>query len=101
MARCRAGAPLTVKVGLEVKELAELPDAVSAKPDYIALDNMSVEEITEAVREIGGRIPVDVTGGVRADNLEAIAATGADIVGVGSITHSAPSLDMSLELEFR
>ena len=99
VARCREGAPLTVKIGLEVKELGELPDAISAQPDYLALDNMSVEEVKEAVREIGGRIPIDVTGGINASNLEAIAATGIQMVGVGSITHSAPSLDMSLEIE--
>ena len=99
--RCRLSAPITVKVGLEVKELAELSDAILARPDYLALDNMSVEEIKEAVKQVGGGIPIDVTGGVNLDNLEAIAATGIDMVGVGGITHSAPSLDVSLEMELR
>ena len=100
VARCRSGAPHTVKVGLEVKEMAELPDAIRARPDYLALDNMAVAEVKEAVRQVGGSISIDVTGGINAGNLEAIAATGIDMVGVGAITHSAPSLDMSLEVEF-
>lgn len=100
VARCRENAPLTIKVGLEVKELSELAGALRAQPDYIALDNMSTEQIKEAVEQVGGRIPVDVTGGVNAANIKEIAATGANIVGVGGITHSAPSLDMSIEIEF-
>lgn len=99
VARCREQAPLTVKIGLEVRHLAELPEAVRANPDYLALDNMSLEEIQEAVKLVAGRVPIDVTGGIHAGNLQAIAATGIQWVGVGSITHSAPSLDMSLELE--
>ena len=99
LVRYREGAPLTVKIGLEVKSLGELSDAIVAHPDYIALDNMSVDEIKAAVREINGVIPIDVTGGVNASNLEAIAATGIQMVGVGGITHSAPSLDMSLNID--
>jgi nicotinate-nucleotide pyrophosphorylase (carboxylating) len=99
VARYQAEAPMTVKVGLEVKHLNELPAAIRSKPDYIALDNMSVDEMKAAVREIDGRILIDVTGGVNASNLEAIATTGIQVVGVGGITHSAPSLDMSLNFE--
>ena len=101
VARCREEAPLTVEIGLEVKELSDLPDAIEAAPDYIALDNMSLEEIKEAVKVVDGRVPINVTGGVNTSNLEAIAATGIQMVGVGGITHSAPSLDMSLEVEFQ
>ena len=97
--RCRAEAPLTVKVGLEVKDLDDLPAAIRAAPDYLALDNMTVEQIALAVREVGGSIPIDVTGSVNESNLEAICRTGIQMVGVGGITHSAPSLDVSLEIQ--
>jgi nicotinate-nucleotide pyrophosphorylase (carboxylating) len=99
VARCREQAPLTVKVGLEIADLAELAEAIQASPDYLVLDNMHPEDIRQAVAQVAGRIPIDVTGGVNAANLEAIASTGIQMVGVGSITHSAPSLDMSLEIE--
>lgn len=99
VARCREQAPLTIKIGLEVKSLADLAEAIRSRPDYLALDNMTLDEIAEAVKQIGGRIPIDVTGGVNARNLEAIAATGIQMVGVGGITHSASSLDMSLEID--
>ena len=101
VARCKSGAPLTTKLGLEVNDLSQLPDAIDAQPDYLVLDNMDLTQIEAAVKQVRGRIPIDVTGGVGIDNLAAIAATGIDVVGVGAITHSAPSLDMSLELEFR
>ena len=101
VAQCKSGAPLTTKLGLEVNDLSQLPDAIDAQPDYLVLDNMNLTEIEAAVKQVRGRIPIDVTGGVGIDNLAAIAATGIDMVGVGAITHSAPSLDMSLELEFR
>ena len=60
---------------------------------------MTLNEIIEAVKRTDGRIPIDVTGSVNISNLENIAATGINMVGVGAITHSAPSLDMSLEIE--
>ena len=101
VARCKSGAPLTTKLGLEVNDLSQLADAIDAQPDYLVLDNMDLTQIEAAVKQVRGRIPIDVTGGVGADNLAAIAATEIDMVGVGAITHSAPSLDMSLELEFR
>lgn len=99
VARARAASPMTVKVGLEVKDLNELAEAIEAAPDYIALDNMTVEEIRQAVSQVNGRIPLDVTGGVNASNLEAVCKTGIQMVGVGGITHSAPSVDMSIEIE--
>lgn len=99
VAKARSCVPITVKIGLEVQDLSQLPVAIDARPDYIALDNMSVSEITEAVRQVDGRIPLDVTGGVNASNLEAICKTGVQMVGVGGITHSAPSVDMSIEIE--
>ena len=97
--RCRIDMPHTIKIGLEITSLAELNDAIQAKPDYLILDNMTLDEITKAVKYTNGRIPIDVTGSVNISNLENIAATGVNMVGVGSITHSAPSLDMSMEIE--
>lgn len=99
VARCRLDMPHTIKIGLEITSLAELNDGIQAQPDYLVLDNMTLNEIIEAVKRTDGRIPIDVTGSVNISNLENIAATGINMVGVGAITHSAPSLDMSLEIE--
>jgi nicotinate-nucleotide pyrophosphorylase (carboxylating) len=96
VAQCRIDMPHTIKIGLEIANLVELDDAIQAQPDYLVLDNMSLHEIIESVKYTNGRIPIDVTGSVNISNLESIAATGISMVGVGSITHSAPSLDMSL-----
>jgi nicotinate-nucleotide pyrophosphorylase (carboxylating) len=98
--RCRQGAPITVKIGLEVESLGDLQEAIDAAPDMLVLDNMTPEEIRTGVEMVAGRIPVDVTGRVNLETLPRIAETGADVVGVGAITHSTPWLDISLELEF-
>ena len=65
----------------------------------ILLDNLSTSEIVEAVRRIGGRAKTEISGGVSLERLPELAATGADYVSVGALTHSAPSIDLSFELE--
>jgi nicotinate-nucleotide pyrophosphorylase (carboxylating) len=65
----------------------------------ILLDNLSVEDTREAIRRIGGRTKVELSGGVTVGRIPELAATGADYVSVGALTHSAPSADLSFELE--
>jgi nicotinate-nucleotide pyrophosphorylase (carboxylating) len=65
----------------------------------ILLDNLSIEDTREAIRRIGGRAKVELSGGVTRERIPELAATGADYVSVGALTHSAPAVDLSFELE--
>ncbi len=66
--------------------------------DVILLDNMTTDQMREAVRLAAGRVELEASGGVTLETVEAIAATGVDFISVGALTHSAPSIDFSLEL---
>jgi nicotinate-nucleotide pyrophosphorylase (carboxylating) len=92
-----AAAGLSVEV--EVERLEQVEDAIANGADMVLLDNFTVEQVRQAVAAIAGRVPVEVSGGVRLDNLRAYAEAGPDFIAVGALTHSAPSVDISLELE--
>ncbi|MGH2550673.1 MAG: carboxylating nicotinate-nucleotide diphosphorylase [Thermomicrobiales bacterium] len=92
----RENAPHTMKIEVEVTNLAETAEAVAAGADIIMLDNMSLADMAEAVRIVGGRALTEASGGVRLETVRAIAETGVDLISVGALTHSAPSLDISL-----
>lgn len=91
-------AGVAVPVEVEVRDLEELREALGLGVDRILLDNFSVEEMAEAVRIAAGRVPLEASGGVTLENVAEIAATGVDYISVGALTHSAPALDLSLEL---
>jgi nicotinate-nucleotide pyrophosphorylase (carboxylating) len=84
---------------VEVKNLDELQQALGAGADLILLDNMSDEEMAEAVRLAAGRAKLEASGGVTLDRAAAIARTGVDYISVGALTHSARAADFSLEIE--
>jgi nicotinate-nucleotide pyrophosphorylase (carboxylating) len=92
-----AGREMPIEV--EAQSLDQVDDAVAAGADIVLLDNLSTAEITEAVRRIGGRAKTEISGGVTLARLPELAATGADYVSVGALTHSAPAVDLSFELE--
>ncbi len=85
-------------IEVEVKNWAELQEAVSLRPDRIMLDNMSVEEMRRAVDWVAGRVPLEASGGVNLETVRAIAETGVDFISVGALTHSVTALDISLEV---
>ncbi|HID92833.1 MAG TPA: carboxylating nicotinate-nucleotide diphosphorylase [bacterium (Candidatus Stahlbacteria)] len=85
-------------IEVEVENLFQLKEALSCDVDRIMLDNMNVEDIKKAVEITNGRAELEVSGGVNLDNVRKIAETGVDYISVGSITHSAKSIDMSLEV---
>ncbi len=88
-------------IGIEVKNPKELAEALKSKVDYILLDNMPVELVRECValrKQVGSRIPFEVSGGVRLDNVRAYAEAGVERISVGALTHGAPSLDISLDI---
>jgi nicotinate-nucleotide pyrophosphorylase (carboxylating) len=98
VAKARAAFP-KLPLEVECRTLAEVRLAVAAKPDLILLDNMTTDQLGEAVGLVGGRVPLEASGGITLDNLAAVAATGVDFVAMGQITHSAPAADLSLKLE--
>jgi nicotinate-nucleotide pyrophosphorylase (carboxylating) len=95
MRRYRAGLPIEV----EAQSLAQVDEALEAGAERILLDNLSLEDIREAVRRTRGRARTEISGGVTLDRMPDLAATGADFVSVGALTHSAPAIDISFELE--
>lgn len=85
-------------IEVEVTNLAEVAEAVAASPDIIMLDNMDLRQIKKAVAMIGDCAQVEVSGGVTLDTVGPIAACGVDRISVGSLTHSARSVDISMEV---
>lgn len=98
LARAKA-ADLTVEV--EAQELSEVDEALAAGADIILVDNMSIDDVQEAVRRTRGRARVEISGGVTLERMPALAATGAEFVSAGALTHSAPAIDISFEIEPR
>jgi nicotinate-nucleotide pyrophosphorylase (carboxylating) len=72
---------------------------VAGRADVILLDNMSAGDIRRSVEIIGGRAIVEASGGVILDNVKAIAEAGVDFISIGRLTHSAPALDISLDVQ--
>ena len=88
----------TLKVEIEVRDLAELEEALQVGiADRIMLDNFSVETTREAVKRVAGRVELESSGGITRDTIRAYAETGVDFISVGALTHSVKSLDMSLK----
>lgn len=99
ISRARSYIPHTLKIEIETESLADVKEALSAGADIIMLDNMDLETMKEAVILIAGRAIVEASGGVNLATVRYIAETGVDIISVGALTHSAPSMDISLLLE--
>lgn len=89
----------TFPVEVEASNLAQVREALDSGADIIMLDNMEPGKVARAVAMVGGRARVEVSGGVNAENLPKYTQLGVDAVSLGSITHSAPAVDMSLEIE--
>ena len=78
--------------------LHQLEEALEGRADIVLLDNMSVEDMAEAVRIAGGRALLEASGGITIDNVAAVAATGVDLISVGALTHSVKALDISMDI---
>ena len=92
-----------LKIEVEVKNLREVKEALSAKPDIIMLDNMSIPTIKRAVKLRNSNpayknIQLEVSGGVNLKNVRQIAATGVDLISVGALTHSTKDIDVSFQI---
>lgn len=88
----------TVKIEVEVGSLDELKEALEVGCEIIMLDNMSVEQMTEAVKLTAGRAMLEASGNVTEETIAAIAATGVDIISLGALTHSVQAFDISMKM---
>ena len=84
-------------IEIEVDSIDQLKEAITLKPDLILLDNMSTNQCSEAVSITNGLVKLEASGGIAITNAKAYAATGVDYLAIGSLTHSAPALDIGLD----
>lgn len=96
--RARAAAP-DLPLEVEVRNPAEIDEALAAGAPRLLLDNMTPGELRAAVAQVAGRAELEASGGVTQETLRAVARSGVDFVSLGALTHSAPALDLSLLLE--
>ena len=90
-------APFVHKIEVEVENLDMVREAVDAGADIIMLDNMSPEDMKEAIRIIDGRAETECSGNVTKENIDRLTSLGVDYISSGALTHSAPVLDISLK----
>ncbi len=98
VARMRASQP-TMAIEVEAQRLSEVAEALHAGADIVLLDNLSTADIIDAVKQCRGRAKTEISGGVTLARMPELAATGADYVSIGALTHSAPAADLSFEME--
>ncbi|MGK9053675.1 carboxylating nicotinate-nucleotide diphosphorylase [Neorhizobium petrolearium] len=97
--RARTGVGHMVKIEVEVDTLTQLHEAMEIGVDAVLLDNMTPDELREAVAIVAGRTITEASGGITPETAAAVAASGVDLLSVGWITHSAPTLDIGLDFQ--
>jgi len=93
-----ANAPPSLRVQVEVESLEDAVAAVEAGADFLLLDNQTPEQARAIVQRLAGRALLEISGGVRLDNVRAMAETGVQRISIGALTHSAPAADVALEI---
>ncbi len=86
------------KIMVEVRDSAELDEALAVRPDFILLDNMTPSEMRASVEYVDGRVPLEASGGITLDNVREVAETGVDRISIGALTHSVVALDISMRV---
>jgi nicotinate-nucleotide pyrophosphorylase (carboxylating) len=94
----RRHAPFMAKVEVETGNLKQVQEAIDAGADVIMLDNMSLEQMREAVRLVNKRAWVEASGGITLETIRQVAATGVDFISSGALTHSAPVVDFNMKI---
>lgn len=89
----------TTRIEVEARSLKEVKDALQSGVDIIMLDNMDLETTGKAVKLIKGKALIEASGNINLDNVREMAKTGVDLISIGAITHSAPAVDISLEIK--
>ena len=97
--RMREKVPHTMKIEVEASSMEEVRECLNSSVDIIMLDNMSTDQMREAVKLAGGRALLEASGGMSLDNVRAVAETGVDYISAGALTHSAPACDISMRLK--
>ena len=97
--KAKSNAPHTIKVEVEVETVEQAVESVSAGADIILLDNMSIQDMEKAVESCLGRAVTEASGGINLKTVRSVAETGVNLISVGAITHSAPNLDLSLDID--
>jgi nicotinate-nucleotide pyrophosphorylase (carboxylating) len=87
------------KIMVEVRNFAELEEALDTHPDYILLDNMTPAEMRAVVQRVAGAVPLEASGGITLENVREIAETGVDRISIGALTHSVKALDISMRID--
>ena len=85
------------KIEVEVDDLAQLDTAIAAGADAVLLDNMTIDELTDAVSSSRGQVVLEASGGITKSNVVAVAETGVDLISIGALTHSASNWDVALD----
>jgi nicotinate-nucleotide pyrophosphorylase (carboxylating) len=99
IAKARKNASQRLKVEVEAGTVREAMEAAEAGADIVMLDNMSLEDMLQAVESIHGSALIEASGGITLDKVRDVAKTGVDFISVGALTHSARALDISLKFE--
>ncbi|MBM3269367.1 MAG: carboxylating nicotinate-nucleotide diphosphorylase [Candidatus Sericytochromatia bacterium] len=97
--RAKRGAPVTATVEVEVETLFQVQEALAAGADMLLLDNMSIQDLEQAVALVAGRVPVEASGGITLERVSAVARTGVDYLSSGAITRLAGFLDIALDVK--
>jgi len=95
--KAKENVPVLVKVEVECDRLDQVAEALQAGADMLLLDNMDLASLTEAVKIVNHRIPLEASGGVTLETIGDIAKTGVDFISVGRITQSSPAVDIGLD----
>jgi nicotinate-nucleotide pyrophosphorylase (carboxylating) len=89
-----------IAITIEVDEIDQVAEALDAGADSILLDNMAPDQLALSVRQIDGDALTEASGGITLESVRAVAETGVDLISIGALTHSAPALDVALELQW-
>jgi nicotinate-nucleotide pyrophosphorylase (carboxylating) len=90
--------PIEIEVDSQENFMAQIDEAVRAGADILLLDNFSPKDLKKAVEKVAGRVKTEASGGINLDNVADYAKTGVDFISIGALTHSAPAVDISLEI---
>ena len=99
VARMREKVPYTMKIEVEASSMDEVRECLNSTVDIIMLDNMTTEQMREAVKLAGGKALLEASGGISLENVRDVAETGVDYISIGALTHSAPACDISMRLQ--
>jgi nicotinate-nucleotide pyrophosphorylase (carboxylating) len=98
--RVRARISHTLKIEVEIKNPAELEEALAAGADSVLLDNIGLPEMAAAVKRVAGKIPLEASGNITLKRVREVAETGVDLISVGALTHSVMAADISLNVVY-